>query len=108
MNPNSTTMKKLLVALLVLLGVVTFTPNAEAGQYRKVWNGHCYTYVHKYSDNYCAPRHQSRHYRQPERYYSQPVRYYSQPVRHYRSYDHCDRPVRYYDSRSRFSVNFGF
>ena len=93
-------MKKLLFALLVLVGVVTFAPQAEAGQDRKVWNGHCYTYVNKYDcDSHYRPRHQ---------YYHRPVRYYSQPVRHYRSYDHCDRPVRYYSSRPRVSVSFGF
>jgi hypothetical protein len=96
-------MKKLLFALLVLLGVVTFTPQAEAGQYRKVWNGHCYTYVHKYRDDYCAPRHHTR-------YYHRPVRYYSQPVRYYRGYDRYDRydSRRYYSSRPRISVSFGF
>jgi hypothetical protein len=90
-------MKKLLFALLVLFGVAAFTPKAEAGQYIKVWNGHCYTYVNKYSSGYdCAPR-----------YYHRPARvYYSEPVRYYRSYDYCDRPVRYYGSR--FSINFGF
>ena len=95
-------MKKLLFALLVLVGVATFTPKAEAGQYRKVWNGHCYTYVNKYD---CDDRPRYHHH---SRYYHRPVRYYSAPVRYYRSYDYCDRPVRYYSSRPRISVSFGF
>ena len=90
-------MKKLLFALLVLVGVVTFTPKAEAGQYRKVWNGHCYTYVNKYD---CDSHYRPRHYNHS--------RYDHRPVRYYRNYDYCDRPVRYYSSRPRFAVSFGF
>ena len=94
---KSTAMKKLLFALLVLFGVAAFTPKAEAGQYIKVWNGRCYTYVNKYSSGYdCAPRFTT----------GRPAPL--EPVRHYRSYDYCDRPVRYYSSGPRFSINFGF
>ena len=84
-------MKKLLFALLALLGVVAFAPKAEAGQYAKVWNGHCYTYVHKsevyrdwpyrHSGSYYGHHRSARHYR------------YARPVRHYRSYDYCERPA---------------
>ncbi len=98
-------MKKLFIALLMIIGAVAFAPKAEAGQYAKVWNGRCYTYVLKsqlYGSGYrCAPTYRTT-YRRPA-----PV-YYSQPVRTYRSYGSCNSPVRYYGGGSRFSVNFGF
>lgn len=90
----------------MLVGTMAFAPKADAGQYVKVWNGHCHTYVHKsqaYGSNWnCAPRYRSTYHR--------PARvYYSQPARYYRSNNYCERPVRYHNvSRPRFAISFGF
>ncbi len=112
-------MKNLFIALLVLVGGVAFAPKAEAGQYAKVWNGHCYTYVHKsqvYGTNWDHPsRYRTSHYRpshyRPSHYrpsYRRPARvYYSQPVRSYRDYGYC-APTHSYRGGSRFAVSFGF
>jgi hypothetical protein len=100
-------MKKLLLATLVLSGIAVFAPRAEAGSYRTVRVGydHCGRPVYRQvvSRDYCAPR-----------YYS-----HSAPVYHrssgYRSYNHyrCDdrryySGSRYYSSRPRIAVSFGF
>lgn len=100
-------MKKLLFALLMLLGVVAFAPKAEAGQYAKIWNGHCYTYVHKSQaygyghGGYYAPRYRNNYYRPVNRYYGRPVRYS-------RGYDRGCYGGGYYNSRPRVAISFGF
>lgn len=112
-------MKNFVLVLLTFLGLAAIAPKAEAGQYKKIWNGHGYTYVKK-SDYYgrdYRPRYRTRTYYRPARshYYSQPARYYRdydygyyRPARTYRSYDDCERPVRYYSSRPRIAFTFGF
>lgn len=41
------TMKKFILLLMLVLGLVAFMPKAEAGQYAKVYTKHGPTYVHK-------------------------------------------------------------
>jgi hypothetical protein len=97
-------MKKLLIALLAVLGVAAFAPKAEAEQHVTLWNGHRYVAVPRWQvyGSHCEPRYRSDYYRSSKRYYSKPTRYY-------RSDDRCDRPVRYYQSsRPRFAISFGF
>jgi hypothetical protein len=100
-------MKKLLIALFMFAGFAALAPQAEAGQYAKIFRGydHCgrpiYTYVHK-SEVYCAPHHgrsYSNHNYNMGKYNQ---RYYS-GHNYNRGYY---APV--YRSGPRFSVNFGF
>lgn len=109
---------------MLALGLVAFTPTADAGQYARVYTKHGPTYVHKsalYGSNHYYDsdyRHGSRYRRshRGDRYrYYEPVRYsrrsYRSYDRGYRSYDdgyYRTSSRRYYSSRPRFAISFGF
>lgn len=96
-------MKKIILAFLMLAGLMTVAPRAEARHhdrdrryyvsnhyyYRNSGYGYGYGYRHPY---YYRPRGYS---------YYRPARYY------YDDYDYCAPRPRYYASRPRFSFFFG-
>lgn len=92
-------MKKLLLLLLIAAGFFTLTPNAEAGHRDRYSRHDRYDHCDRPSYGYS---HRS-YYRSRPVYYA-PVRSYYRTS--YRDYDDCG--PRYYRSRPRVSIAFGF
>jgi hypothetical protein len=108
-------MKKLLLALLMFAGLAALAPNADAGQFARVYNGRGVVYVHKsqfygYNGGYYAPRrYHSRHHYRAYRDYSYRNYYYA-PVRsryYYNDYGYYPSSCGYH-SRPRVAISFGF
>lgn len=96
-------MKKIILALLMLAGLMTVAPRAEARhhdrEYRSYTSNHYYYGYPRYGYGY-GYRHP--YYYRPRVYsYYRPARYY------YDDYDYCAPRPRYYASRPRFSFFFG-